>query len=346
MPKTAGIRARAAMKRALTWGLPERCGAGDGILALPCNITEKCETIISGLKESEYEGEQGCETSGIRFSLPAHMRYEGLDLPIALVLGSTGGTPVRQGLTSAYMQTFKPALSVDGFFATFAMDNGMKIHECPSLKLFGFTLGGQTGRPLAIGFDCIADALRVDSMVNTPLSFQSVDFPPDGGRVLMSQGVFRMNESMQGGLGPADVIRPSSFELRFRRSLAGERPAGSHTDTIDEPANIGPAEATLALRFARYAELGLLERWELGSQWKLDIIFTGASIDVGHSRSLRLVFPKLAPLYEGFFMENREQGLMFEFACLEAASSPEGMEGVSAPFHLSLVNTLASDVLG
>ena len=58
-----------------------------------------------------------------------------------------------------------------------------------------------------------------------------------------------------------------------------------------------------------------------------------------------LLFPELVPLYAGFLMQNDEQGLVVEFACHEAASSPEGMEGISAPFHLSLINTRSEDVL-
>jgi len=345
MPKTAGNGIRAAMKRSLRWGVPETCGPGDGLLALPCNIIEKCDAIRYVMTKSGDEGEPDCKAMDLRFRLPAHMRYEGLDLPIALVLGSTGGDPVRQGTTSAYMQTFKPAASIDGLFATLAMDNGMKIYECPSLKIFGLTLGGQTGSPLSIGFDCMADSLRVDSTVNSPSSFQSVEVPLDGGRVHMSQGVFRMNESLQSGLKTADIVRPSSFELRFMRSLAGELPAGSAADAMDEPANVGPAKAMLALRFARYADLRLLDRWEAGSPWKLDMNFTGASIGTGPSRSLQLAFPKLTPLYAGVLMEKGGQELMVEFACLEATSPPEGMEEVSTPFNLSLISARAKDVL-
>jgi len=345
MPKTKSIRARSAMKRALTWGVPEACGAGDGLLALSCDITEMCAAITSDMNESGYEKATDFQKAGLRFRLPAHMRYEGLDLPIALVLGSTGGEPVRQGTTSAYMQTFKPEGAIDGLFATLVLDNGMKIRECPSLKVLGLTLGGRTGRPISIGFECMADSVRLDSTTNTPTSLHYVEMPSDGGRVLMSQGVFRMNESKQGALGSTDLIRPSSFELKFRRNLAGERPAGSPTDTIDEPANVGPVEARLALSFARYADLRLLDRWKAGSPYKMDISFTGASIGAGPSRSIKLVFPKLEPLHVRFLMEKGNQGLVVEFACRETALSPEGMEGVSASFHLSLINTRSKDVL-
>src|SRR3990172_10621108 len=95
----SGIELKMAAKKAATWGTAVACGANNGILILPYNLKKDRASLVDdslGLyypKES-INGEIKCAGS-----IPAYLRYDSLDLLIAMVTGSTGGAPVQQGAT-------------------------------------------------------------------------------------------------------------------------------------------------------------------------------------------------------------------------------------------------------
>ena len=345
MSHANGTETRAALALASAWGTAVACGAGHGLLVRPHSIRKTRALLLDDSLGQPYSAgaDQGAVTAD--GTLPCYLRYGGLDLALALAMGSTAGAPVQQGSTSAYARSLDVSASLDGLFATLAIANGVDVEEYPSAKISGYTLTGEVGRPLEVAFHVIASDRVTGSAVNTPAAFASVTLADAGHRVLMGQGVFRMNARDSAALGPSDRIHPSGFELTFKRKLRGVYGAGAPTDVIDEPTNDGTPEVRLKLRFPRYTSDAHFLGWDASSPMKLDMTFTGPVIEAPYARQFSVSLPNLA--YAGVDLPH-EAGIMshpVEFACLGTGTPPAGMGGMVGPLVIGIVNTNNADVL-
>ncbi|MDA8113873.1 MAG: hypothetical protein M0Z43_03975 [Acidithiobacillus sp.] len=154
---TSGVNVKAAAALAGAWGTAVACGANSGILIKPHTLKKTRQSLIDdslGLyfPQNAVNAEIKCEGD-----IPSYLRYDGLDLLIALAMGATGGNPVQQGSTTAYAQAFPLSNTLDGYFATFIVNNQINIDEYTSVKLNGFKITGQVGKPLEIAFHAIAN---------------------------------------------------------------------------------------------------------------------------------------------------------------------------------------------
>jgi hypothetical protein len=344
MTKATATEIKAAARKASAWGTAAACGAGDGILILPPSIRKKRPGLVDDSLGLYFPMEREPGAVSTEGDIPAYLRYDGLDLFVALAMGATGGTPARQGLTAAYAQDFLLARQLDGLFATFALNNYVNVEECPSVKVTGFTIKGEVGRPLQITFHCLANDKTTDSGVNTLATFQDVTYFETANRVLMSQGVFRMNARSGAALGAGDEIYPSSFELAFKRTMEGTCAAGS-PDMIDEPINSGMPEVSLKLQFPRYSTNAYFVDWDSDEAKKLDMTFTGAELESPFARLFKVEFPHLRFSSVDLPMERGILKHPVEFACLACESAPAGMDGITEPFRVGVVNRQSSDVL-
>lgn len=342
--KASGTEVRAALRKASVWNTAVACGAGHGLLVRPHSIKRTRESHPDdslGMPFS-HETDDGLITA--QGSLPCYLRYDGLDLALALAMGATGGAPVRQGTTAAYAQTLVCASHIDALFATLAVENGVDVEEFPSAKLHGFTLKGSAGKPVECEFHVIADERVPNSTVNTPASMDSVTFVDTGNRVLFTQMVMRMNDSSGLALGAGDAIYPSSFEITFRRALRGVHASGQ-ADRIDEPTNDGKPEVSVRLTFPRYGSNAHFLAWNAATRKKLELAFTGATIEGAYKRTFTVQLPALAytgvdlPVVDGI-MEHP-----LEFRALSVAAAVAGMSGVTGPLGINLINKQIADVL-
>lgn len=345
MSAIKAMEMRAALKRSYAWGQAVACAAGDGLVMLPHSI-RKTRALYEHDEMGSWRPKSASHGgSAARGTLAAHMRYQGLDLLLALALGATGGAPVQQEGSGAHRQTFIPEGDIAGKFGTLAVDNGVNVDEYPSVKPASMVMSGRMGGALRAGFECIASDLVVDSTVNTQASFEAVTPGATGPRVLMSEGIFRMNAASGAALGPADTIRPSGFVLNFRRTLAGAYALGSSVDTMDEPAGVGPMEISLMIELPRYTHESHIASFQALEPQKLEMVFTGPAIDEDHAYSLTLRFPSLA--WRSALVEPATGVLSqrLEFVCLMADTAPAGMDGLTDPLELALINREALDVL-
>jgi hypothetical protein len=346
MAKATGVEIKAAVRKASAWGTAAACGAGDGILILPHSIKKERPNSVDDSLGLYFPNDSDPGEIKVGGDLPMYLRYDSPDLLLALAMGATGGAPAQQGTTSAYSQTFRLAGDNDGLFATFSLNNHVNIDEYTSLKVSGFTLKGEVGKPLEAAFHCIADDNETSSAVNTSATFANVTFFETANRVLMSQGVLRMNDQSGAALGPGDEIYPASFELAFKRSMSGVYGVSSGFDRIDEPTNDGMPEVRLKLRFPRYASPSHFTGWDANTARKLDIVFTGALIEDTYYRTFKLSFPNLK--YSSVELP-MEQGILkhpVEFNCLGCDLAPPGMAGITEPFRIDVINRQSADVLG
>jgi hypothetical protein len=146
-----------------------------------------------------------------------------------------------------------------------------------------------------------------------------------------------MNDQSAGTLtSPDDDIRPSSFELTFKRPLEGTYVAGGG-NTIDEPAASGAPEVTLKLTFPRYTSTTYLAALGADTRKKMDITFEGQVIDTNYRRTFTLSFPHLAITNAEAATTDGQVQHPLEFSCLGTDTE--------RPFQIDVINRQSTDVL-
>lgn len=345
MTYATGAQTQAAVKKGVSWGTAVACGAGDGILVLPPTLKKERKLYIEDSLGAYFAQEADQGEIKVEGELPAYQRYDGLDLLIALAMGATGGAPVQQESTAAYAQSFKLTGSLEGLFATLALYNKVNVDEYASIKLTGLKLKGRVGEPVELSFMGIASNRITDSSTNTPATFANVTIAETANRVLMSQGLFRMNDASGAALGSGDEITPSSFELNLMRPMAGAHEAGTGNDLINEPVDNGHPEVGLKLEFPRYSTSENFEDWDAAVPKKMELAFTGALIEGSYYRLFKVSLPRLVYKDADLPMEQGALRHTLEFACLSTNTAPAGMSGILDPFQVDVVNTNSTDVL-
>ncbi len=347
----SGVNVKAAIAKAESWGTAVACGANSGILIRPHTLKKMRQTLIDdSLGQYFPENAVNAETK-CAGDISSYLRYDGLDLLIALAMGATAGNPVQQGASTfgaggAFAQTFSMADALDGLFATFIVNNQINIDEYTSVKITGFQLKGQAGKPLEISFHAQASDRITGSTVNTKAAFANVTVFETANRVLYGQGVFRLNAASDEALGASGIIYPDSFTLEFKRRMAGGYGMGTSMDTIDEPANDGLPDITLKLEFPRYRASTYFTEWDAATNLKMDMAFTGARIVSPHNRSFKISMPNMKLLNVDLPMSGGMLEHPLEFQCLgvPGGTPPAGMT-VTNPFQVDVINRMAADVL-
>ena len=338
-----GVNIIAAFIRSLVWGTADVCGADNGLLIRPHTVTKNRDSNVDDSLGIYFATTSDPGAIAVEGDLPLYLRYDGIDLLIALAMGATGGAPTLLD-TNAYSQEFTLEDCIKGLFGTLCVDMKATVNEFTSAKLTGFTISGEIGGSIMITFKVMAINMITNSVINTSVTFANVTVPETKNRLQMGSGVFRINDADGIALAAGDIVYPKSFSLDFTRQMAGVYGVGSDMDIIDEPTNNGKPEVTLTLQFPRYRDGDYFQEWDANTLKKMDITFTGADIDVGFPRSFKISLPNLsynnvdAPVVEGII----EEPVVFN--CLEVDVAPAGMTDLK-PFIIEVVNQEAADVL-
>lgn len=343
--KAAGSNIQAAAKKASAWGTAVVCGANDGLLIKPDSLNETREKIVDDSLGQYHPKDSDLTTRNAGGSIPAWLRYDGVEhLLLALLMGTSGGAPVQQGVTAAYKQVLSIADCLDGLFATFCKNLRVNVDEYPSIKVQGLSLEGSIGQPMLLSFDVVASHREINSAVNDDTTFASVTIRESAHRVLFSHGVFRMNAASGAALSGSDAIKPSSFRLNYKRNMKGIVGLGSDSNSIDEPTNNGRPECTLSLKFDRHTSVDRFLAFIAETKQKMDIVFTGSLIESPYYRTFKLELPSLkynavhTPTAEGIIPQE------VEMECLAVTAAPSGMTA-TAPFGVEIINTRTTDLL-
>lgn len=339
----SGLEIKAALKRATTWGTAVAVGANDGVLLKGDSLKKAIESELDNSLGIPYAEQRDLGQIKAEGGLSAFLRYDSLDVLIALVMGDTQA-PTQQGATIAYANTIKLKDSLDALFGTLAINKKVNIFEYSTGKVTGFMLKGEMGKPVEIDFDVIGDDEKIDSTTNTLTTFGNVTYSEKENRVLMSQGVMRLNDKSGAALADGDKIYPASFELSFKRKLKGNYIVGQ-ANKIDEPTNDGMPECTLKLTFPRYAATTYLSALGSDTRKKMDIVFTGALIADTYYRTFKLQFPHLALLNAEAATAEGQVVHPLEFACLATPTAPSGMTGILKPFQVDVINKRSTNPL-
>lgn len=350
MPGIAGIEIKAAIKKTATWGTALACGANDGILILPTSIKKDMGIDVDDSLGFFWSKDGSLGSIKVEGALPAYLRYDGLDLPIALFMGIAGAPTLHAAGAISYDYTYKWDTDTDGLFAVFAKHMKNYIEEHSSIKITGMTIKGEIGKPIQISFDTISINRIHNSAVNTTGTFANVTFSETANRVRFAESKFRINSQSGIALADGDKIYPSSFELTAKRKLTGVydgqyKTTGVVQDLICEPENDGVPEISLKLTFPRHTSTTYLAALLADTRQKMDITFTGGIIEGAIARSMLFQFPHLQ-------IKNDDiadaQGIIqepVEFVVHGAAAAPTGMTGIIEPFWISGTNKRSTNPL-
>lgn len=333
-----------AVKKATTWNTAVACGALNGILILKEGVKggpayEPDDSLqtwpkVGDLGAKSYQGD-----------ITAAMRYRGLDLLLALAMG-TAGSPAQQGGTTAYLHTLQLATSTEGKFCTLAIDKGHSVWEYAGCKIAGFTLRGEAGKPLELVAHVICSDLARNTTAgtNNNTTMASVTIPDTQRRVHFRQGVWWINAQGDAALDADDAIYPNKFELVFKRKLSTDPVAAS--DVIQEPLEDGKPEVRLTLAFPKYTADTYLDAFVNETYQKLQVKFTGGLISGAYYYGLNFYFANLKCVNAEAAVDGAGKIIHpLEFDCLGCDSAPTGMTGLTVPFKAEIQNLLTTDIL-
>ncbi|KJR98789.1 MAG: hypothetical protein VR65_20015 [Desulfobulbaceae bacterium BRH_c16a] len=334
------------LAKAGVWHTPVACEAGDGVLILADNIKVGMELELDESAGQEWVTEADAGVENVAGNIEAYMRYEGFDVWLALIMGSAG-VPVQQEATAAYAGTYNLTSKVDGLFGTLAQKKLVdKIWEYPSVKLHGFKLSAEMNKPVKISFEAICDTLKRDSTTNTAVTMALVTALKQNRVIMNKDTVFRMNNQEDVALADSHKLYPASFELTFSRPMESDYVAGQ--DGLEEPADNGFPACTLALKFPRYntANDAYFDDWQNTVSKKMDITFTGKTIEGAHKYKLRILLSNLkidSP--EAPVSGPGKIPYSMNLKGIGASTAPAGMTALTAPMRIEVVNKRTTNPL-
>ena len=350
MAGAVGREIVAAFKKYGTWrtvsGAP---GAGDGLLlrnlgGQPRNpdYYKSDEAGLAFITRADKGG-----VKAITEDLTAYARYEGLDVLLALAMG-TAGVPVSAG-SGAYYNTYSLATRLDDLFGSLFVKHTVasatdKVWAYTSTKITGFTITSRAGQPVEISFARVSNDCDIDSAV----SMASVTVPSLSNRLMGQEATVRMNAQSGSALAaPTDVIQPNEWTLTYKRPVDSVHVMDGDA-TIIEPVESGFPELTLTMNFPRYNTANHAFFTALGAdtRQKCDITFLGALIGGANYNTFRLRFPHLN-LITGAAPKDSASivPVNLTFEVLGATTAPSGMTALTKPFDMYVMNTRSVDPL-
>ena len=299
MAITKGFNALTALKKAASWHIPVVCGAGDGF-----EITD--ESVVP---ERELAESRGLTGSGTQFSgdaaklnaggdISAEAKYEGLDLALALAMG-TAGVPAQQGGEDCYLHTLALNDDLEGLFATWCVDYGFEIWEFANLKIGG--LGFDISESDFIGkftFPSIAHNMNqnVGSGTNTNATFASVTLPTNRDLALFSQVQVLINDASAGALASGtDDVYTTGLNVTLDNMLEGDfTTKWGYLTEEPIPTDFKMVTGEIQLpHFDNVTGNALLADQLAKTKKKMEIILTGPVCDTSYFFSLKFIFPEV-----------------------------------------------------
>ncbi len=338
------------VKKAAVWGTAVAAGANNGVLVrgdfdLGLDISQdKAEDVGVAFVETVDAGRVTAEGT-----LGAWLRFEGLDVLLALAMG-TAGAPVQQRVTTAHRHTLQLATTLDGLFASIAAKKKSdRVFEWAGVKVGGFTIKGAMRGPTEITFPLIANDLarNAGSGTNNTTTIAAVTYRSKGLRAYTDENAYlRMNDQSGAGLGAGDNLVVSEWELAYRRQLAGGHVTDG-TRGIDEPRSTGFPEITFSVKFPQYGDAAetFWTNFDAATAKKAAVYLKGPLIASTYYNEILISMPhlKVASIKTPISGPGKIPTDVV-FNVLNAAAAPTGMT-VTKPFQLELQNTITTDLL-
>jgi hypothetical protein len=244
--------------------------------------------------------------------------------------------------SGAYRHILTMADTTDGYFFTYAVEKGTKIHVVPSVKVLKASFSVNAGM-IKASIGCRGTKVIDDSAVVTAVSAVTYLVIHNTTRAKYGQAVFLLNAQSGGALVAGDVVKPKSFNLEFERKMDTEHTSGSYT--IMEPRSAGKPTVKLTQEFAHLDAANELyfAQWTAQTEKKENITITGPVIVGTHTYSMLFEMPRLhiedCELPDAQIIPNK-----LVMRSLMADAAPTGMT-VTTPLTLTVVNTRSTSFL-
>jgi hypothetical protein len=350
MADIVGRESIIGLKKAAVWGTAVAAAANSGFLIrgdfdLGMDRARQRDESV-GLDWVETVDAGALTLEG---SMPAWLRYEGLETVLALVMG-TAGAPAQQAATIAYKHTLQLATVIDGLYASVAAKKKSDlVFEFPSVKIVGVTIKGSMMGPTEITFQVVANDLARNAAggTNNTTTIATVTYRSKGLRAFTDENAtLWMNDQSAAALAAGDAIKPSEWTLTFRRPLKGDNVVDG-TRGIDEPRGEGFPEPTLELKFPQLsdAQATFWTNFDANTAKKARIYLRGPLIVDTYYYEFVILMPhlKIAKITSPISGPGKiPTDVTFEV--LKASAAPTGM-AVTKPFQVEIQNTITTDAL-
>ncbi len=291
MPSISGRETVAGLVQGVAWGTAVAHGALEGLLLKTWGITptrefNKDDSLGQGFIINQDKGKQSAAGAPT-----AYLRYRGLELFIALLMGNATVSAELTASQGDYRHDLKLTPATFGKFATLAANlKSDKRHEVPSAKIIGITITAETGNPVEVAFDILGN----DVVTGSALVASTVTIPDTGNRVISDANhSLRINAQSGAGLATdgSDDVLATKCVLTIKRSPEGEWVKGSIG--MDEPDGGAHPEITLAVTLPRYDVDTWYDAWVAETAQKARWKFTGAQIGTGELRTFEVWLPNM-----------------------------------------------------
>jgi len=289
MASITGRETVAGIVQGVTWGTAVVHAALDGLLLRTWGITptrefNKDDSLGQGFIINQDKGKQSAAGAPT-----AYLRYSGLELFIALLMGNATVSAELTASQGDFRHDLKLTPSTFGKFATLAANlKSDKRHEVPSIKVIGMTITAETGNPVEVAFDIIGN----DVVTGAALVGTTVTIPDTANRVISDANhTLRINAQSGAALSSSDDVLATKCVLTIKRSPEGEWVKGSIG--MDEPDGGAHPEITLAVTLPRYDVDTWYDAWVAETAQKARWKFTGALVGSTSLRTFEVWLPNM-----------------------------------------------------
>jgi hypothetical protein len=249
MARAKGFQGIVGVKKAATWGTEVVLGATDGLEVESLDVNAGADLI----PDNQLTGVVTMKPSSlgnlkVDVTLKTALRYEGLEVLTALVMG-TAGAPTTVD-TTAKQHVLKFKNDFDGIFSTLAYEylKDTKVGVVPGLKWNKLKISGKQGERLMFEASGIGDTWSDASATNTTTTIDTITLSANRLYAVYRDVTFLLNDQTAGSLA-ATPIYIQGFSLEIERphdqNVTTER--GNKTS---EPLPSGFATGKLTLDFS------------------------------------------------------------------------------------------------
>jgi len=266
----------------------------------------------------------------------------------AVAMGSPSAVTIATsavGQVTSWTHQLDLAANLNGLGLTLAIDKVLYVDELTSAKVHGWTLEEGAGGLMRQTYYVTGSKATNISSVNINSTVAGAIFPSLANRILMRQGVFRMNTNAAGGLAAGDAVHAEKIKFTYNRPMDSPHVYGQ--DYVIEPADNGFPTFGLEVTYPRMTQTSansLRAGLEAATGWKADWTFLGSFINSTDQYKLLYQFPYLQVTdFEAQVTGANQVKPKAMFAARLATTSPTGMAFVN-PFRLTrvLVNSTVS----
>ena len=299
-----GWGSKTGIKKEAVYGTPAAVGSGD-LLWLH---SEQLITKYAKLFDDSISGSAGVKAPDagntiIKGSLKSYLRYWNKPQMLLLALGM-GACGTAEVASPVYKTNLKLSSSLEGLFATLAIDKVAKIYEYESIKINDIELKctvSDIGSRIELTAGLIARDLDRASSVNTSaqignLTLSDASYP--AGYVLSNQLTAYLAASSGGALGAGNEIKLKGFSLKIENNLCDNLVESGNDGLISQPVRNGHRKVTLRLELGKYQLDGSADTWNdaymNNTALKCRLSFLGELISGSSYNRFDIYFPCLS----------------------------------------------------